>query len=195
MVTKTKTTKPKLASQTAAAEVEAGMKTKAMTVGTLLPIAVDRCLSLIVPLKQPWTKLSEKDQERLKNQVTERVRLILLDAIDVLLEVEWPMLEANLIDFTVKGGDIRLKLETYKNPENLLALGRIGEGAVKLLFDNPALIDDGSVETKIQPDPDAPKMPLEPAPADDRDLADGEAAEDEGEDEEDEADARASELA
>lgn len=133
--------------------------------GQIATVMIDRIMALITPVAKPFTKLKEYQQQDLISSISAAVKQQLHVALKLIAAKDHPTLQASLVDFSVKGTTVKIKLETVKTDANLAALGRVGAGQLDIIFTDLRVIDDASRPVATKPAPDQGGLPLDPEPA------------------------------
>ncbi len=150
--------------------------------GKIVGPMTDALIERMTRLAKPYAKLDEFQQNDFIAGIKALVRGQLLSAIKVIAAAERPTLDAQVMDLSLKGTTVKVKLETVKTDANVLALSHALSQQVMIVFTEQQSIDDGS-HKGVQAEPDQPALladepdlvdqadapPL--PPADDSDLA------------------------
>ena len=167
--------------ETKAEEQAEALRAKAeIVIGQIAPTMIDSILEVFTRLQKPFSKLSEFQQKDLIDSVSRRVRAQLNEAMPLLAKHgDEQRISVHLKDFSVKGGDINLKLDATKTIPVLTMLGSVSDSSEMHLFiADTRLVDDYSRKVETKAEPDQPDMleqvedeEAEPEPPNDDDLA------------------------
>lgn len=143
-----------------------------MTLGIIAPMMIDSMTDIIARLQKPYVKLSEFQQKDLLNEVSRAIRVNLAQALLLLEQREGEScIAVKLKDFSVKGGDIALKLDAHKTIPVLTTLGAISDlTELHLFIADPTAFDDRSRKPALQETPDQASLPIDDDDDDETEL-------------------------
>lgn len=136
--------------------------------GNILPLMVSSVLGRVKKLAVPYKSLSEFQQGELINSITRSIEVQFAAAVRILAAGDHPIVRAQLVDFTGKGTELKIKLTATKTIDNLTSLAKAGDQVLDIVFIDQSAINDGKTAMP-EADVEQPGLPLETA-ADKRDA-------------------------
>lgn len=136
--------------------------------GNILPLMVASVLDRVRKLAVPYKSLSEFQQGELINSISRSIEVQFAAAVRILAAGDHPIVRAQLVDFTGKGTELKIKLTATKTIDNLTSLAKAGDQVLDIVFIDQSAINDGKTDMP-QADVEQPALPLETA-ADRRDA-------------------------
>jgi hypothetical protein len=133
----------------------------------------DTMLTHIRSMEDPWSKLSERQQEDKIYAISRATETVVRRAVAILAAADMPHISVSVSKFTVKDG-IKGEIIAQASVSNIEKLAEYQGDPALLVFASPEAYLGARGEAKA--DPDEPELGIEDTGGDDDDDGDGEAA-------------------